>query len=667
MTSRPEELVLSCLQALLDAWVDERYDEAIEKCNFLLRKKTKLEALLTSSVQRILMLCWLDQKEYSKVISWVEQHNGQMSDLGHYAEYRMDAYEKVTKQASKESVLEQHLLAQSYFHTKQANPALKVYQEMLKDDGNDSETRMELLNNGIAVIAANAAIPFAPLTDDSHEKWMEKAESFLEDHPEYHDLAFNLGTLQSLTGASDGRHTSWLEHAQANCDDQDDMPTIEHNIIWSRHLWQMELADVDYSGVASDPGSPTSIVAKINQSLLTDKGKLPSHPNAKWNALQVRMYWYNRAIIQLREGKLVECQESCQSLKRIVGGGESSTKKKKADSVRKSPTNSWWEARVDVVLAYAQDKQSKNDQAIARLEQRVKALQQHPQSSTIDQAITHTALHLFSLQNASAKPASSKTISVLKSLPESIRSMPAVRATLEALGANEQTGNSGTSNKTKKSPLEEADMQFVQGNYEKAATLYSNNLPGVASSDEDQLPQHLRCVQALAMTGKHDESVDLWSKVETSLAGSFEPSTRLNGETLEKEALPRSSTTKTILGSTAGADGSKSKRSEKSVLRQRDRRREAYLNSLEAKGQYNPDRPTKPNPDRWIPKHARTSNRRGGRRGGPSRSAQGGGSQADAQRLDAAARRAGTATASAGPSTASMQVSSGSGKVGRRR
>jgi tetratricopeptide (TPR) repeat protein len=426
------------------------------------------------------------------------------------------------------------------------------------------------------------------------------------------------------------------------------------------------MAGADYSGIDSKSTSPTSMVANINQSLLDDNGTLPSHPNAKWSTLQVRLYWYNRAIIQYKADELVECQESCQSLKRTVGG-ESSNKKKKADTTKGSSADLWWESRVDVVLAHVQDKQSKNAPAIERLEQRVKSLKQQPQSHAIDHAIAHTVLHLYSIQNSSAKPSASETISVLKSLPASIQSQPAVEATLEALGADDDNGNRSTSTEMKKSPAEQADMLFVQGNYEQAECLYSNNLEDITDSDDDQLAQHLRRVQALAMIGKHDESTELWSSIQAHLVGTFEPTTRMDGETLEKQALPRSSTTKTMLGGAEGEASYKTLRTEKSVLNQRARKREAYLKKLEAKGQYNPARATEPNPERWIPKYARRSNRRGGRRGGPNRSAQGGGSEADAQRLDAAARRAGTVNPSATPSSANLKVSSGSQKVGRRR
>jgi hypothetical protein len=115
------------------------------------------------------------------------------------------------------------------------------------------------------------------------------------------------------------------------------------------------------------------------------------------------------------------------------------------------------------------------------------------------------------------------------------------------------------------------------------------------------------------------------------------------------------------------AEGDKgNKPSAEKIMRRRERKREAYLKKLEAKGQYNPDRPIKPNPERWIPKHERSRSRGKGRTGN-NRSAQGGGSQLDALRLDAAARRAGQVPASSGPSTANIKVSSSGYKGGRRR
>jgi len=176
----------------------------------------------------------------------------------------------------------------------------------------------------------------------------------------------------------------------------------------------------------------------------------------------------------------------------------------------------------------------------------------------------------------------------------------------------------------------------------------------------------LNYVQALALSNQHEKSVRLWEAVSPLLNGEAESTIEdLDGDDLEMQGLPRSATkaTATLAAASAGEDG-KPKRSRESVMRQRTRKREAYLKTLEDKGEYNPDRPTKPNPERWIPKHERNRARR---RGQNSRSAQGGGSQSDALRLDAAARRAGVVAPSAGPSTANIKVSQGGRKGGRRR
>ncbi|CAJ1961775.1 unnamed protein product [Cylindrotheca closterium] len=666
--SRPEELVLTTLKAVLDLFLDEKYEEAIIKCSFLLRKKTNLDSSLTTSVQKLLLLCYLEQEDYQKVIDWVDQNNNKLSELGTYAKYRAKDYSAVSKQASKDSILERHLLAQSYFRLKQTNPALKIYQELLKESKSD-DARMEVLHNAIAVVADNASIPFVPLSEDGHQKWVDQADEFLQEHPENHDLAFNLGTLQALSGNAD---RDWLDEAEKNCDDDDDIPAIEHNLAWSHHFWQKEGSpEVEYSDIDADPTSLPSILANINKSLLDDKGKLPSQPNQKWNTLQTRMYWYNRAITQYKGNKLVEAQESCLSLKKTLGGGgggggDESSKKKKGTKAMQSMADMWWEARVDVVLAYVQDAQSKKSAATEKLESRLEFLkQQRPDSYTIDHAIAHVSLHLFSIQNATRRPVAAEIVTLLKALPASMQSHQAVIATIDALD--------DSSSKTQKTPLEQADMFFSQGKYEEAAKLYAANLGSVERCGDDEIPHHLRHVQVLAMVGQHDESAELWSKIQQGVADGFESSSsRLDGEALEKQDLPRSSTTKSIdkqLGA-GGINDSKPTRSQKSILRQRAKRREAYLKELEAKGDYNPDRPVKPNPERWIPKHARSSNKRRGRRGGggsgPNRSAQGGGSQADAQRLDAAARRAGVVPVGTGPSTANMKVLSDGSRRKRR-
>jgi hypothetical protein len=206
---------------------------------------------------------------------------------------------------------------------------------------------------------------------------------------------------------------------------------------------------------------------------------------------------------------------------------------------------------------------------------------------------------------------------------------------------------------------------FNQAQYAEAAKLYEANLPSPESCDQQQLALQLKRVQALALCGEHDASTELFESLIPLLDNAVEdPSSMVNGENLENKALPRSSTSKSLVVAVAPGEESKPKRSMERILRQRAHKREAYLKSLEEKGQYNPDQPAKPDAERWIPKHERSRARR---RGQNSRSAQGGGSQADALKLDAAARRAGHVSASTGPSTANLKVSSGGRKARGRR
>jgi len=100
------------------------------------------------------------------------------------------------------------------------------------------------------------------------------------------------------------------------------------------------------------------------------------------------------------------------------------------------------------------------------------------------------------------------------------------------------------------------------------------------------------------------------------------------------------------------------------MLRQRTKRREAYVAKLQKEGNYNPDR--KPDPERWISKNQRSYNRRGRKGRNKFVGAQGGGTgfgaDKEAAKLDALARATAKAQGkdiSSGPSTAHLSVSAG--------
>ena len=117
--------------------------------------------------------------------------------------------------------------------------------------------------------------------------------------------------------------------------------------------------------------------------------------------------------------------------------------------------------------------------------------------------------------------------------------------------------------------------------------------------------------------------------------------------------------------------GQGNKKNREAILRKRAKQREAYLQELQSKGLYDPNKTpqAKPDPERWILKSQRSYNRRGRRgRYNSNIGAQGGGAGAgmekDAQKLDVAARvaaaKSGAGSGTGKLSTANMQVS-GSG------
>ena len=120
-------------------------------------------------------------------------------------------------------------------------------------------------------------------------------------------------------------------------------------------------------------------------------------------------------------------------------------------------------------------------------------------------------------------------------------------------------------------------------------------------------------------------------------------------------------------------NSSKKKQTKEAIMKNRERKREKYLQQLQKEGRYNPVRPSKPDPERWIPKNQRSYNRRG-RKGrtkflGAQGIGSGAGAEKDAAKLDAYARAAAKAAGKdlngGAPSTAHLSVSSNSTR--RRR
>ena len=759
--NKPSDIILKYLEEIVELWNNGRYQKVTEQCVALMKRKKTIENLnLTVPLQRILLQAFIHQDRYDKVSEWDTSTTAKRegcNDLVLYAKYRTEEYEIVSKQSAaaingddnddndnnnnnNNASMHRNLHAQSEFQLNRTEDALVAYKDLLSDiDDDDVESKMEVVTNALAVIAASACTPTVKLgsknDDTTYKFWTDEAEMILsrddDDVDLFTDLATNLGSIQFLTDPSVATE-NWLEVAANQKNDNGQVEQI--NLQWSKHFWYKDVEDVRYdvataaaataalatnsknnSSTKHNQLSVSQSVAKVNQSLMDDNlSRLPPQPHPKWNMLQVRMYWYDRAILQLRAEEYVECHDSCQSLKKTLSSSAASGGKKKKNnnnnkgagssnnnndaSSSSSPTMLWWQSRADVILAYAQQAQSKYKDASARLDESldsIKAASSSSPSLVIDHATAHVQLHRFVLEQQQNKKGQQRQqremLKVLKSLPESIQSRPAVQLTMDDLESTVVDSSDEVGNKTKntpKSPFEEADILFGQGQYDDACKLYEGTLSSL-SKDSSTVDSQLRYVQALAMSGQHEASQTLWQSLESTLLQE-ENSTSMklpvaplpDGGSLENKSLPRSaaSTRSTSISQKLEAnnnaagnqnDDEADKPSREKILRRRARKREEYLQELEKKGDYNPDRPAKPDPERWIPKHERSRSRRGRNKSnkGNNRSAQGGGSNKDAERLglDAAARRAGKVPVSSAPSTATMKVSSGGGKGRRRR
>ena len=721
----PPDVILEALNEIIGAWKDENYGKVIEKCLLLSKRKKLMKDFgLTVPLQRLLLQAFLKDEEFDAVIAWAGKDENSTADNVHdlvlYAQYRKQEYAIVVRQAksnnSDHRETMEHLTAQSHFHLHHSKDTLEAYSRMIDttktdDDDDGDEAKMELLTNAVAAIVSMASTPTVSLKhkhdtsdDETLSSLTEQAATLLEAHnnngtenSSAADLASNFGLLQFLTDPTFAEE-NWLEVAEdLTLDENENDLALNTTLQWSQHFWYKDMEHAQYQKTANTTNlSVPQSIANFNQALLEENlQKVPPKPHPKWNPLQIKLYWYNRAILQFKAKQLVECQESCQSLRKLtIGGGATGgggkKKKKKGDSnnnnadskqsTSNDPADLWWEARVDVLLAHVLTAQSKQKDALEKLAARLESLDKFPSSSfTIDHAIAHVSLHRYMMEkgrNTKKADYQKGLLQVLKDLPQSIRALPGAYYTLgdlEVMVENAQSSN-GKSKKAPKTPREEADVLFDQGAYEEACRLYKEALPSEASEDDAIVDSQLKFVQALAMTGQPEASQKLWDSLESSVNDATATTSLPDGEALEGKTLPRSSTgaarsalnKNLIANGGEGDDDKDGKPSRDKILRYRSRRREAYLKELEAKGQYNPNRPVQPNPERWLPKYER-SRARNRNRGGNNRSAQGGVSEKDAMRLDAAARKAGTVPASSGPSTANMKVSGGHARGGRRR
>ena len=700
-----------------------------------------------------------------------------------------------------------------------------------------AEQTMELLTNALYVLSSNAIPGIQNVPDGALSlvqqtlDWMEKHQQQQQQQPcSYYDLCFNLGTFLTLAGGSNGvagaGNGNGDGNANANGDTNNSNPSPSYyfdlaeqacrqefldkpfeqlelelapiviNRTWSRHWNGLPISLVDYTKPAEikSLSVPTKQIAKINQDLLTTMTKSTTTTTttttttvpldlSKWTPLQIRLYWYNRAVQQLRNGQYEDCQQSCTMLQATWMEPTKSQLKKHAinptatsttaastttstttttpatNTITYIPTLSkeatyWWQTKCTVLLAHVAFQRGNTDHAFQLLQAQMDVLQtwirqqnkettsasssSSSSSSTtmttsvlptiVDHAMTHLQLHQFALKHHTVQATVEEMINLLQGLPPSIQSTKAVVATVHALqnklaaGNNNNNNNNKNKNQTNRqddeqvSPKDAAQQAFWKGHYSDVIQILDAYLP--TNRKDCTMDQQMLIGMYLIPSLAHVDprrAIQVWEEdlkqqqqkqkqspllVDTNLEESFFSKVAiLNGEALEQEELPRSTSSSKDMSPWAAnsqkeESTKKKKKSMEQIRKRRAKKRDGYIQQLQDKGMYNPK--IKPKDDRWMPKYARR--RRGGhgqhhqfnnnsnnntasKKSNPMmqpyhRGAQGGGtlSEQEIQKLDAAARKVGlvqTNNPSNAPSTANMKVVSDSSigprKGGRRR
>ena len=525
-----------------------------------------------------------------------------------YAHYRLHQYKQAKNICqNEEDLLSQLVLAQCLYRLHDAS-ALDVYKNVLSSIQDEDEV-LQVQTNALAVAAAHA-IPY--VQNDVVVKDFTTTTSSTNS-----DYLYNLATYQILTGNT---HIGqgMLQQAREQCQDEADMATIDVQL----HEWSMLFNGRNPQALETKNLPPAvSAVHHANQATASLKAPPPAH----WTTLQQRLYYYKRAILQFQAQQYKECKETCQLLQKSLA-----TSKHNAPPPACSPQEeAWWRARITVLEAHVLNQQNKS--AVKLLEDTMETLQSMESSSVLDHAVAYLQLHLFQIQHE--EPSPQDTIDMLQSLPESIQRSKAVTATLVSL--YQQLGDTEKATQLLSQGGDMADYYMSIGEYEQAVELLE-----AEGNDPAKL------VVALSYTNP-ERAQQLWTELN------IEDEEGLNGEELEAMDLPRFKSKKTAAA--PSTESSTTKRSKESILKQRARKRDKYLQ------QHNIPPTQKPDPERWLPKYERSYYKRRGRHG---RGAQGGASTKEAAKLDVAARASGQHDV--GPSTAHMGVSSGK-RSGRRR
>lgn len=648
------------LEQLHECVVDQRFEEAVELCQQL-SKNEAVPVEVQETLVKIHAQCELNQDHYEQVLRlYLTQDNKEdefFKTLAAYAYYRLHKYEQAIKMASnpRGNTAQAHIVVQSQYRLHHV--AGDAYNSILSSASHRNEEELyQILTNALAVQLSRAT-PYVE-TDLLNDDLLKQIQSTLDKDSAY-DVWYNFATYQLLTFASDNQGQALLQQAKQACANtlqeegaspkeiEQEVAAIQQHIsLWSRQWRGLTAED------ATDDTNPSvQVIAQLNRALAAHHLDDMPALDPTWTVLQQRLYHYNRAILQLRLKKNTDCLATCQFLLHA--------KTKKTFPYANEVDEAWWRARIAVVQAHAQPK----DKAVKTLQDSLDSLQVQDKqplhvAAALDQARAHVQLHLAQLQGR-LETAKDK-LKVLQELPASLQKRPAVVATLAVLHQALGHPQEATELLSREGGVALAEFYMGQGDYEKAVTVCQEAGDDVRRVQALSYLDPALATQAWKELNLEEEDDEMAALVE-----------ELDGEALEERDLPRRArkAMTRVTSSSQLADaaaGSDKKKSRDAILRRRARHKEAYLNNLISQGKYNPDRPAVPDPERWIPKNERSSNRRRRHQRGQNKGHQGGVSERDAAKLDVLARKTDPLEAGA-PSTAHLGVVGHSKRGGRRR
>ncbi|KAL9188084.1 hypothetical protein ACHAXT_006462 [Thalassiosira profunda] len=450
----------------------------------------------------------------------------------------------------------------------------------------------------------------------------------------------------------------------------------------------------------------------------TDKGNSATNavPLAGATPCQARAALCNRALLLAKMGNEKGCKEALGALRaalRIAYRGDDAGDTKgtpKAGYMGDVPTArpaseaaaAAWTARADLLESELRRASEADDPSHADALDAALAKLDHSDDGVAAYATSQLLLHRAVAADPNASNAEAR-LEALASLPAAVRSRPGTIATTAALRASlnhdgeaarllSSLGDGAAARRAV------AAFQLAQGDYDGAVEALQTLVE--ESDGAAKLEATALLVEALSRADP-TKAEEYWGTLQEALAAETVGETEVDGEALEAMDIPRfakkaqggdnngggggTAKVRKMIAATGAKRGSavgeRAKASREAVLRKRARQRAAYLARLASEGRYDPAKtpPTKPDPERWLPKSQRSYNRRGRRgRHKSNTGAQGGGAgmERDAAKLDVAARAARKEEGGGGegggtPSTANLKVSSGGaarkGKGGRRR